>query len=173
MLERAPVYESIAALILDQPRQVAESGSEGVVIKLIRLREKYVTIARTSTFVAAVAKRLNMPREKIQASLVAVAPGFSLVILVGGRTGDRSDSREIAAAVADELIRYIAAEQQTDKIPAEDRFELSLASPAEAGRKVSPRGQDAARWGGAIAALVLLAAYLFVQAISGRRQPPA
>lgn len=165
-LQGTPAYESVAALIIDQPGQIAASGTEGVVLKLIRLREKYVTIARTTPFIEAVAARAKKPVPEIRRSLLAVAPGFSLVIFVSARDDDPDDVATITAAGAEELVAYVGREQAApaNNIPATERIRLSVVSPAEKGRKVSPQAAEGARAAGIAAGLALVATYGIVRA---------
>jgi capsular polysaccharide biosynthesis protein len=138
---QTPTYFSEAALLIDQPRAIAESPNEGIVVKLSRLRAKYTGLVGTSRIAGPVAQALDLPERSVANALVATADPLSLLLTVSARTSDAALSRRIAQAAAERLAEYVREEQEADKIPPAQRFSLFIVDAASPPLRISPTGQ--------------------------------
>ena len=151
-----PTFQSQALLEIDQPHALAVSADDGVIAKLSRLRFKYAGLMRTQTFAQPIATKLNLPVGLVAGSLYSGVDSETLVIAVGAKTHNRTQTEQIAAAGAQELIDYTQHEQSQLKIPVADEVSFTLVTPASPAVKVSPTHQRIV--------LVALGAFVFVTA---------
>jgi capsular polysaccharide biosynthesis protein len=151
-----PTFQSQALLEIDQPHALAISADDGVIAKLSRLRFKYAGLMRTQTFAQPIATKLNLPVGLVAGSLYSGVDPETLVIAVGAKTHNRTQTQQIAVAAAQELIDYTKHEQAQLKIPVADEVTFTLVTPASPAVKVAPTHQRIV--------LVALGAFVFVTA---------
>lgn len=143
-LPGGPVWQSRATLLIDQPQAIAVSQDPGIIEKLSRLRFKYAGLVGTSDF----ADRVEDDTESGSAQLLASVPADSLLLHVGAR-GDRDAVQGLSDAGAAALIGYVDRELDELELAPEQRFTLSVVSPAS-----EPQRLDTSRRGLALAMLV-------------------
>jgi capsular polysaccharide biosynthesis protein len=165
-----PTYESIAALVIDQPKAITEAGSDGIIAKLNALRTKYITLLTTAAFTKPVAQKLGLPEATVATSEEVLAPGPSLVVLVGARSKDQKVSKLIAQTMAEQLVEYVRNEQNRAFIPIADRIEMRIVVAANDAVRVEPTRTRALTVGGAAGATALLIVYIFAQLVFVRRK---
>jgi uncharacterized protein involved in exopolysaccharide biosynthesis len=164
---RTEKYESVAALAIDQPRAIAASGDAGVVNKLSALRLKYTGLLPTQAFAERLTTETGMSPDAIRHALFARTSGGSLILEVGSRTATAERSHALTQAAADELVSYVQAEQATAGIPEDQRFKMTVVTPASVARKVVPTLKQQVGAAG-LAGLVVFAAVLVIAAIRDR-----
>lgn len=164
---RPAKYESVAALAIDQPKAIAASADAGVVNKLSALRLKYTGLVPTQEFAERLTGATGLTAGEIRPLVFARSAGGSLIFEVGARSSDADRSHSVAQAVADSLVQYVQDEQADASIPEDQRFTLTVVTPASGGRKVVPTGNQELGAAG-LAGLVVFAAVLAVAAIRDR-----
>lgn len=160
VLPSGPVWQSRAALLIDQPQAIAVSQDPGIIEKLSRLRFKYAGLVGTTDFAELVEARAP---DAGNAQLLASVPPDSLLLHVGAR-GDRDAVQDLSDAAAATLIRYVERELDGLKLEPAQRFTLSVVSPATA-----PQRLDSSRRGLAIA-MILGAGLVAVASVALRRR---
>lgn len=166
-------YESRAVLLIDQPTRIAQSGDEGVIVKLIRLRVKYADLLRTDPLAAPVAEEVGVDLATAKSGLRAEIPVQSLLLRVVGSADDPETAQALAVAGAEVVQQYAAEEQAADDVAPADRIEFTLVDGADPGRAVDqPRARrlTVAAVSGALAIVLVLA--LFEAAGRWRRGTP-
>jgi hypothetical protein len=129
---RHPTYSSTAILLTDQPRALSLADGDGIVLKLARLRLKYIGLVGTQVISTPVARDLGRSPSNLGGLLAAIAPPQNININVVAVSADRSLAPRLAQAAAQELSSYAAREQQANGIAPKDRFALTTVSPASA-----------------------------------------
>jgi capsular polysaccharide biosynthesis protein len=155
---RDPAYESSQALLIDQPKALVAAPSGDLIAKLATLRVKYVSLLRSDAVISPAAEELGLAPGAVAASVRAVAPSESLLLVVIGRSGDAEAAQEIATAVGGSLADYLAAEQAELGVPEADQVTLTPLREASAAAKVEPsarRSVSVGIVGGAVVALLL------------------
>lgn len=127
---RNPTYSSTAILLTDQPRALSLADGDGVVLKLTRLRLKYIGLVSTPVITTPVARDLGRSPSNLGGILAGIAPPQNININVIAVSADKTLAPRLAQAAARELSAYAAREQQQNGIAAKDRFALTLVSPA-------------------------------------------
>ncbi len=127
---RTPTYESSAVLLIDQQPAVFQTGDEGLLGKLSRLRYKYVGLVHTEAFARPVADDAGLPLPVVQGGLFATANPDNLLIVVTASLHDAADARQVAQLAADHLVDYIENEQFDAKVPANEQVSLSVVNAA-------------------------------------------
>jgi hypothetical protein len=158
-------YLSQATVLLDQPVAMAISGSEGVVVKLSDLREKYVALAATAPVIDAAANLAGLTPGVVAGDQLITEGQNSLTIQVGGQSTDPRVARQVAQGMAQAISQYVAHEQAglpQDAVPPVDRIEARVIQPASAPAKVSPSNRRVA----VAAALVLVVLWLLAYAVT-------
>jgi capsular polysaccharide biosynthesis protein len=143
VLTRPAEYASSTTLLIDQPRALAASGSEGLVVKLSRLRVKYADIASADAIVNPVSKATGVKPGDVRRETVAFVPSQTLTVVVTARSGDAERAQRLSQEVADQLSAFTAAEQAGLDIPADQQVTLSVIDEAGRGGKVTPTGRRA------------------------------
>ena len=154
---RTPLFASRATLLIDQQPAVFQSGDEGLLGKLSRLRYKYVGLVHTETFAKPVADDAGLPLLAVEAGLSAAANPNDLLVVVTASMTDAADAHRVAELAADHLVRYVQQEQFDAKIPASDQVTFSVVSPATRPEQIEPSGKKVALEG-VIAFLVITVA---------------
>lgn len=126
-------------------------------MKLNQLRIKYSLLARTTQITQPVADKTGFPPGLIAGAINVTLPGPSLVLIVEARAPQPPVARVIADATAEQLIAFVKAEQDANKIAADSRILLTIAAPAQPGVKVLPT-RDRAMTVGALWGVLVLAA---------------
>lgn len=129
---RNPTYSSTAILLTDQPRALSLADGDGIVLKLARLRLKYIGLVGTPVITTSVARELGRSPSNLGGMLAGIAPAQNININVIAVSADKSLAPRLAQAAAQELSAYAANEQQANGIAAKDQFALTLISPASA-----------------------------------------
>jgi hypothetical protein len=129
---RNPTYSSTAVLLTDQPRALSLADGDGIVLKLARLRLKYIGLVSTPVITTPVARELGRSPSNLGGMLAGIAPAQNININVVAVSADKSLAPRLAQAAAQELSAYATREQQANGIAEKDQFELTLISPASA-----------------------------------------
>ena len=143
VLSRPSEFVSQATLLIDQPRAVAASGSEGLIVKLSRLRVKYADLAVADVVVNPVAEETGVPPREVRRETYAFAPAQTLTVVAGARSGERDRAQRLADAIAEQLVAYAEDEQEALDIPEDQRVTLTLIDDASRSIRVSPSGRRA------------------------------
>lgn len=162
-LPGGPVWQSRATLLIDQPQAIAVSQDPGIIEKLSRLRFKYAGLVGTADFADLVD---DPTAEAGDAQLLASVPPDSLLLHVGAR-GDRDTVQGLSDAGAAALIDYVDRELNELELAPEQRFTLTVVSPASA-----PQRLDGSRRGLALATLVGAGALGVASFVLRRRTHP-
>jgi capsular polysaccharide biosynthesis protein len=134
---RAPTYASTAKLLINQPRALSLADSDGVVLKLSRLRLKYIGLVGTPVIDNPVAAQLRRSPAQLGGLLDAIAPAQNLNINLVGISANPLTAQQLAEAGAQQLAAYATREQVTDAIPADQRFILTIIAPADPATKAA------------------------------------
>ena len=143
VLTRPAEYASHATLLIDQPRALAASGSEGLVVKLSRLRVKYADMASADVVVNPVAKEVGVEPADVRRETFAFVPPQTLTVVVTAQSGDAERARQLSQVLADELSDFTAAEQEGLDIPEDQQVTLSVIDEATRGSKIAPTNRRA------------------------------
>ena len=143
VLSRPSEYVSQATLLIDQPRALAASGSEGLVVKLSRLRVKYADLASADLVVDPVAQQTGIRPGDVRRETTAFAPAQTLTVVVSARSGGAERAQQLSQAVASQLSTYTDAEQESLGIPDDQRVTLTVIDEAGRGSKVTPTASRA------------------------------
>lgn len=165
VLAGSKTYESRAALLLDQPKAIAASQTEGYVTKLVRLRSKYASLATTDAVLKGAAESTGLRIGRFRRETFASAPETSMLIVVGARSDRSQAAANEATAVARSLISYVDDEQSS--LPSAQRLTLQVVTPARPGGRVAPttgRVLTMGLVGGAVAAVLTYVALALVRA---------
>jgi hypothetical protein len=154
---RAPVYTSTAKLLINQPQALSLADSDGIVLKLSRLRLKYVGLVGTPVIDDRVALRMKRPPTALGGTLDAIAPPQNLNINVIGSSTTAASAQSLAQLGAEELAAYATREQITDRIPPNERFVLTVIAPAAKAALPAGSGTRAKLVGAAVGALAAVA----------------
>ena len=127
---RNPTYSSTAILLTDQPRALSLADGDGIVLKLARLRLKYIGLVSTPVITTPVARDLGRSPSNLGGIIAGIAPAQNININVVAVSADRTLAPRIAQAAAQELSAYATREQQENGIAAKDQFALTLIAPA-------------------------------------------
>jgi capsular polysaccharide biosynthesis protein len=168
VLRQTPVYLSRSILLIDQPHLLIGGPGEGVVLKLNQLRLKYALIAHTPRITSGVAKRIGLPDAQVAGRINVTLPGPSLILLVEGRSDDRRKARLIANGAGEELVAFVKAEMDANKIPEQDRIVMSVVAAAQAGAKVEPSRSHAMAIGSISGILALTSTFILVDILKQR-----
>jgi capsular polysaccharide biosynthesis protein len=134
---RAPTYASTAKLLINQPQALSLADSDGVVLKLSRLRLKYIGLVGTPVIDNPVAAQLKRSPAELGGLLDAVAPTQNLNINVIGISANPQTAQQLAQAAAQQLAAYATREQITDGIAPKERFTLTMIAPADSATKAA------------------------------------
>lgn len=135
---QTPVYQSTAIMLLDQPAQIAK-GSEGTVVKLNLLRQKYAAILTTTAVMRPAATKAGVPLGLIRSSQSPTFPALSLTLYPVVRSGDPLLARRMAQATAEALSDYVAEEQDATGLDSSLQLSLRIIEDARPGIKVTPQ----------------------------------
>jgi uncharacterized protein involved in exopolysaccharide biosynthesis len=135
---RPAVYASTSTLLIDQQPAVFETGDEGLLAKLSRLRFKYVGLIDTEVFAKPVADQLHLPVLLVENGLSATADLNTLLIVIKASMPTAQEADRVATVAADRLVRYLESEQFDAKVPANDQVSFSLVSPASGPVQTEP-----------------------------------
>jgi capsular polysaccharide biosynthesis protein len=127
---RAGTYSSTSKLLINQPQALSLSDTDGVVLKLSRLRLKYVGLVGTPVIDNPVAAQLHRSPAQLGGLLDAIAPTQNLNINIIGISANPHNAQQLAQAAAQQLAAYATREQIADRIPANQRFVLTIIAPA-------------------------------------------
>ena len=134
---RASTYSSTSKLLINQPRALSLADSDGVVLKLSRLRLKYIGLVGTPVIDNQVAAQLHRSPAALGGLLDAIAPTQNLNINILGISANPHTAQQLAQAAAQQLALYATREQVADGIPANERFVLTVIAPASAPAKAA------------------------------------
>lgn len=169
---RAATYRSQAILLMDQPVALAASGSEGVIVKLSDLRQKYVALAGTAPIVTDAASLAHLPVSTVAAAEQVTTGQDALTLQAAGQSGSSVVARKVAGAMAEAISRYVQAEQSRLTLPNPDRLQIRVIQRAGAAVKVSPSNRRVAAVGAVTAVVGWLVAYCVAQLMMTRRLWP-
>lgn len=164
-------FQSQAVLEIDQPTAVALSADDGVIAKLSRLRYKYAGLINTEAFAAPVAAKVGLPVGAVLGKLYPIVDPSTLIMAVGARTHDRTQTQELANAGAQELVDYTKREQDSLKVPAAAKVSFTIVTPAGQAAKTAPTNQRVTLVG--LGAFAFVAAGTFAFGFLWRREPQA
>jgi uncharacterized protein involved in exopolysaccharide biosynthesis len=155
------VYESSAALLIDQGVALTYARDEGLITKLGNLRYKYADELTTTTFANVVAPKAGVRPGVVHGSLSAQVPLHSLLLRVVARSADRALPQRIAQTAAQQLSTDLDTEQRVGGVPARNRVTLTVVSPAQPSVHIAPSRRRsvqlaAGAFGGVLLAFALL-----------------
>lgn len=137
-LTRPATYRSQATLLIDEPAAVGSSQDQGVLLKLASLRDKYAALANTSPIVDPAAQESGLPSSTIASDGQVVVAQDALTMQAQGLSSDPGTARTVAQSLGDSLSRYVAGEQASLNVPANDKVTISVIQPAEPAARISP-----------------------------------
>src|SRR4051812_33357702 len=111
---RPPTYRSTAALLIDQPHQIATALDDGVVNKLARVRVKYVGLVGTEGFDRPLATQTGQSLGVVHNAVRATADPDSLLVLMSATLRNPSDAEALATAAADYLVSSTSSDQTAE-----------------------------------------------------------
>lgn len=168
---RAPArYLSAATLVIDSPAELATSADDGPMNKLNQLRGKYASLASTRLILEPAAREAHLPIGEVAGASVVSAAPKSLLMLSAATTGDPEHSRRIAQSVAESIADYVQREHVRNNVPDAQRFRISVVADAFPGVKTEPTRSRALLVGAGVGVVVLAAAYVGLQLVTGRRR---
>lgn len=156
LVQGPTTWTSQTVMIFDDPLGIALSGDAGDLAKLIAVRYKYASLAGTEAMAQPVATELKVPVSAVLGSASAVVPADSVLLDVDGTASTPGFARELSTAMAREVVSYIQTENTTFDVPAANRFDATIVSPASA---PSPSGPSKSR-ATSVALVVALAGFL-------------
>lgn len=165
-----PVYTSSSSVLFDEPLAVARSVDAGILEKLARLRFKYAELMATRDFASQVAADSGVPLGVVASSITAVPIGASQTMRIKAHGGDAAVVQRIATSSATVLRTNVEAEQETAKIPTEERFFIRVISPGSHAVKTSPSRKRILQVSGFAAAFAVLLILAAVQLPIARRR---
>jgi capsular polysaccharide biosynthesis protein len=170
VLARPASYYSQATLLIDNPTQLAASADEGTIAKFSGLRAKYAALVDTPAIAAPVAKRLNIPIDKVYDATNTFLGVQSLVLVSSATAASPRQAQRIAQAVGDELSQYVQREHVRFNVPPPQRFTITVVNDAELGEKSTPTRRQALAVGVISGGLVLVGLYVLLELVGARRQ---
>jgi uncharacterized protein involved in exopolysaccharide biosynthesis len=169
---RPTTYRSDAVLLIDQPAAIAISGSDGVILKLARLKVKYVGIISSQAFQQPVSDVTGMPLATVHSALQATNDPTSLLLHVDATMADAADAQRLAEAAARELVVYTRQEQTEARVPNVEQVTFTIVTPATPAVRVTPDRQRAALVGLFTFVAVLIVGALVADLLRRRYQRP-
>ena len=163
-------FQSRAILLIDQPGLVAESTADGVLLKLSRLRVKYVDVSGTSIVLERAAAETDIPVEVLRASTSVIAPPISLTLVATASAATRDDAIVMANAVADAMAAFAADEQAFNQIPPDHRVQLSVIEPAATASRVGESRSRPLTVGVLTSLVAFVLAYAGIQIVTARQR---
>ena len=170
-VQRQPArYQSVTAVLIDQPNAIAVAQGEGIILKLNALRAKYAALMTTQAITGPVAQKLRIPPGEVAGSLSFAIAGPTLVFGVVARSNEAKKAQDIAAGVASEIGTYAKKEQDSAKIPPAAQYTLRVVTPATPGRKIEPTRQRALTDAAIAGGIALVVAFVIGQGLSAIRR---
>lgn len=169
---RPTTYRSDAVLLIDQPAAIAVSGNDGVILKLARLKVKYVGIISSQEFQQPVAVTTGIPLGAVHAALQATNDPTSLLLHVDATMGNAADAQRLAEAAARALVLYTHQEQTEARIPNIEQVTFTIVTPATPAARVTPNRPRAALVGVVVFIAVLIVGALVADLVRRRYQRP-
>lgn len=169
VMRQAPVYQSSAVMLMDQPLALT-SGDAGVVVKLNQLRGKYVALILTSEIMTPAASRAKLPVGQVRAAQRPVIPAQTLTLLPTARASSPETAQRIAQATAQTIEDYVADEQAATGLNPAQRISLRIVQNAPLGNKVTPSASRGRQVGVVAGAVGLLVAYVALQLNAASRR---
>lgn len=166
---RAKVYRSSAALLIDQRPALFAVGDEGIISKLSQLRIKYTSLVGTQNFAAPVSEKAGLPLGQVKGSLTATADPNTLLIIVSANSASPGRAHLIAKTASNYLVDYIRNEQASVGVKPKDQVTLTVVTPASNGTKIAPSKKKALLEGAAVFAAVAVVGALLADLIRRRR----
>lgn len=133
-----PVYQSTAAVSFDQPKAVATATDAGIIQKLSQLRLQYGGLIRTDAITAPVAAKLGLRQGQVQGAVVAVQIPNSLLLGVGAHQATPERAKEIATAVAEEIVTYVDTVQADAGVPQAKRVVAHIVIEPQGANQIAP-----------------------------------
>jgi hypothetical protein len=152
-------YTSTALVSVDEPRAVAAAGDGGVLDKLSRIRFKYAGLVPTDKLAAPVAERLGVPIGQVRGRMSAAVHVTDLLLRLSCAEPNAATARRCSDALAASMVAFVAQEQSTNGIPADQRLVMASVQPAGPAVGTGPRRSrtfGAAGLAGALAAAGVL-----------------
>jgi capsular polysaccharide biosynthesis protein len=171
VLRQAPVYQSQATLLIDQPSAITQQLNDGVLVKLSLLRNKYVALATSSQLLVPASEATGIPIGTL-ATVRTSAPSNSLLILAVSQGPDRAATQTLANVMADELSKYVTKEQTDAGIAPPEQITLMTIRPAGVGAQVRPTSSHARSVALTTAGAAALGVYVALQLATARRRLP-
>ncbi|MCW2779322.1 MAG: hypothetical protein JWN17_3047 [Frankiales bacterium] len=169
-LRRPAVYGSSAVLLIDQEPALSQAASDGVFLKLSRLRAKYVGLVRTAAFADPVAQQAGLSSAAVQSALSATADPTSLLLTLTARGSRADQARELAQVAAEQLSRALALQQASVGIPTSSRVTLTVVTPAGPALHLAPDRRRAELLGLVVAVGLAVPGLLGVDVLRRRRR---
>jgi capsular polysaccharide biosynthesis protein len=127
---RGETFRSTAVLSIDQPAVLQGPATPGPVLKLQTLRAQYAALLSTRALLDPIARRVGRPAPELEDDLQATASKNSLLIVITANGDDASDTRLLAGAAANELVRYVSTSQDDAGVKPRLKVVLSVVSAA-------------------------------------------
>lgn len=125
-------YTSKTVMMIDDPTQLASSGSQNEYVTLDELRYKYAGLVNTDVIAGPVATSLHLPVGSVIGSVSAEVPTLSLLMDVDASASTPQEAQTLAQAVANEVTSYVRAEDVQYQIPPPQQFTFNTVDPASA-----------------------------------------
>ena len=169
----APGYRSVEVLSFEQVSAVVTATDAGILAKLSALRFSYADLVKTAVITEPVAERTGLTADAVSSALGAVAPPASFLLEVEATLPTAQDAQRLAAAASDEVVQYAAAQQDHAAIPADQQFDIVVATPATLGVRLPSHLRRAVAAGVLVfvlTSLVVLAAFVAAGVVVRRRR---
>ncbi|MGH9029620.1 MAG: hypothetical protein ACRDV4_08410 [Acidimicrobiales bacterium] len=128
-LKGKTVYTSTTIMLIDDPPQLASSGSSEF-LNLDALRWKYSGLLDTDPISQPVARSLHLPLDSVASSLTSQIPLESLLMEIEGTWSNPREAEVLSQTAANELTSYVAGENVHYAIPTNDQIQLTTVNPA-------------------------------------------
>lgn len=138
MVQGPTTWTSQTVLLFDDPLGIAVAGDPGQLAKLIELRYKYASLAETEAIAAPVAAELHVPVSEVLGSASVTVPPNSVLFDVLGTWSNPSFASAVSRATAQEVMRYVQAENATFSVPSANQFTVSVVSSTSQAVRSSP-----------------------------------
>ena len=159
---RGPItYTSRTVMLIDDPYELATSGSQGAYVNLDALRYKYAGLVNTQPIAGPVASKLHVPLDSVIRSVSATVPSSSLLMNIDATGRTPRFTQLLSQAVADQVTSYVQTEDAQYHVPANVQFTFTTVDPASV-----PLAQRPSR-GKALTLAIGLAVLFFVLGLLG------
>jgi capsular polysaccharide biosynthesis protein len=155
-LQVKATYQSTAVLLIDQEPALSRSRDNGLLVKLVTLRIKYVDLLSTRSFTDALAAQVGVPPGQLVGRVQGAAPPTSLLLRVTATSRDQAQARTFAQAAADKLVKDLATSELALGLQGQAQVTLTVVTPAAGAVKIGPSRKKAVQEGAAAGGAVLV-----------------